>query len=773
MDITSILTQLAEYRIVFVILLELLMISVVILLGNVIFKKIMADYKESHREENKETLKNADFSKMEHEKKGDALRRFVCSDAIDPGPNGYFIINDGGKDAYLRSFTISTMPKKTVFNKTFASLLDFPFCTSSIFINPISEQVMSNELDNHLNVLESEHIAAAGNTNRQRKLMGQYREAENWAELVEDGEEKFFDIGFVFTIFAGTIEDLNRLSDEFRARALDKSMNVTNCYAIQPEAYLNNMPLNRKVTIKSSIVRSDAIPFHRMDRASASTLFNYTEANYTHKNGVPLGRNLFTGKPFVFDVYDPAHDGFTVIIAGKTGSGKSVTIKVLCERYALMGYRFVAIDSQTRKGTFEGEYAALAEILNGVNFQISSRSNNVLNIFDVRETTLYIKNGTNSGYEKRTLELSDKIIQALNSIRTMMQIEDITDGLLNKRVDRIIKDTIAACYESLGIVNGDADSLYEIGSFVENGKLTNGRVAKKLPTITDFYKRLLIANRDNRDPSLNEAYQLIIMGMKDSVRELYYTAKTCQFLTREQYEALAFSSTREGVRVYKNASGDYEDAIAVRGIRPYFDGQSTLSIGNDCVFTNIDISQLVESERVVARQIAIDFVNENYIKKNSESLKASEKLLAIFDEAHENFKYEYARKTLENAVRTARKRNVGLLFCTQTIFEFSRYPETQDILKQAAVKMVCKQAPTDQKHLMDVLNITDTQSYLITNSIGCSEDDDEEYQNQHRGEMCVVDTSNVVFIKVDMFAETEALAAETSADGIKKLFKVS
>lgn len=773
MSIAQILSVLAEYQVVFLCLLIFLMIIAIGVMVSVVVRRVRDDYEESHKEENKLLLKNKDFSTLGDDERVDVLRRLIAPDSVDPGPNGYMSINDGGKDAYIRNFTISDMPKRTSFNKTFSELLDFPGCTSSIFVEPISDSEMSRKVDNHLIVLETEHYAAKGDSNRRRKLEIQYNDAERWAEQIESGDEKFFDVGFVFTLYAESLEALNRLSDDFRAVALSKNISITNLYAIQAEAYIANAPFNHMASTDSKYIKSDGIKMFQMDRKSLSTVFNYTESTFTHKDGAPLGRDLFTRKPFVFDLYDPSHDGFIAIIAGKTGSGKSVTIKVLCERYAPLGYRFAAIDSQARKGMTEGEYATLAELLGGVNFQLSNRTNNTLNLFEVHESKTYVKETASSGYEVRTLELSDKIIMVANDIRTLMQEKAAPEPVLDMAIERILKDTVADVYNDFGIYDKDPDSLYEMGESVSDGRLTSGYILKKQPTLTDWFKRLLVKNRDNKDSNLDDAYKYIIMAIKDSIREVYYSKDSVRFFTAEEYMHLEVDSERPGHRIYLNEETDeYEDVEVVKGVRPYFDGQSTLSVTKSCPFTNIDISQLVESERNVARVIAISFLNENFVKANSEDLGEADKLVLINDEAHESFAIPSARKTFANIARTSRKRNVACIFCTQTVAEFDRYDETKDILKQATVKMVCKQDPQDAEYLMKTLHLTQSQVNLLTNYIGYADEADEETKNKHRGEMCVVDTNKVVFVKVDFIRATEGLSAETSSAELRKMIKV-
>lgn len=775
-NISEFFKAISAYRIVFIIAAAVVFLILIVVVVDEIIHKLREIKEENNTDDSLEVILENN-EKYDHEDKVCAVRKAIAPDALDPGPNNYMIINDGGRDVYIRSFSIDRMPKSTDFAYTFSQLLDYPSCTSSIFVEPISERSMSRKLDHHMNILEASYIEFDGNSNRQRKLRGQYQDAEMWAEKVESGEEKFFNVGFLFTLYADSIEELNIESDKFRTKALNRGIYITGTFGVQPEAYLSNMPFNRKVSLKSKIITGDTVKMHQMDRKSLSTVFNYTQGSFSHKDGVFLGRDMFTGKPFVFDPYDKSHDGFTILIFGKTGSGKSTTIKIMAERLSLLGYRFVAVDSQQRKGLSEGEYASLAEILNGVNFQISAHTRNIMNIFDVQESRVFIKDATssNSGYEQRTLELIEKIAQAANTVRMMMTSVKIDDAILATNVDDVINTAIKAIYKDRGIEDGEPDSLYEQGTVMENGKIGSGIVPKQLPTISDFYRKVLMLWHQNREDDMDSAYRLVLKGMKEYVRELYYTADTMHFLSKKEYLSLPVDPMRPGVHLYTNAEDDVEDVIEVHGIRPYYDGQSTIAVSRTCPFTNIDISLLSEEEKKVARMIAIDFTNEQFIKKNSMDVGASDKLAAIFDECHENFEQEPARKILNNVSRTARKRNVSLWLSTQTVKEYDRFEETQDILKQAAVKMVCKQDYQDKEHLMKVLNITDSEAGLITNWIGGVEIEGELSEGEadkHRGEMCIVDGNKVIYVKVDYLKETEALSVETNAAKIAELFDV-
>lgn len=766
---------LAEYSELFGFLAILFTLAVLgILLYSVI--KMLAEKKpKAQIQASKDELKNLDYRKVKDERKAEIMREMIAPDGVDPAPNSYLIINDAGKDVYVRTFTIASMPKRTNFADTFATLFDFPECTSSVFVNPISESSITGKMDRQIKVLGAEYIAADGDPNRTRKIKSQFAEVNGWAEEVESGENKFFSVGFVFSLFADSLQELNKISDSFHSKALAKSIEITNCFAVQAEAYLSNAPCGKYLQVGSAYIKSDAVHYFDMDKYSVSTIFNYTQASFSHKDGIVLGRDMTTGDPILYDLFDPSHDGYTLVIAGKTGAGKSATIKIYVSRSIPYDFHYVCIDSQQRKGTNQGEFAAVAECFNGVNFKISNDSDVILNPFEIHETTKTIKNSDGSTVvrEIRTLEVKEKVGMAVNTLLTMIQGSKSFKNLESMiPINRILTDICTTMYHDFGIYEGKPDSLYVEGQQVIDGQLVMGRVKKVLPTMHDFYERVLIYDRRNTDKSLVEYYNLIKMGLKDFVKELYYSTETIKFFTEEEYNHLPAKSSNSSERVYVNQAGRKEDVVSIQGIRAYYDGQSTVEVSIDCPFTNIDISSLSENEKILARQIAIDYLNESFIKKNSESISSARKLVAIFDECHENFGMEYARKTLENVVRTARKRHVGLILSSQTLREYDNYKETRDILKQATTKFVCKQDYQDRDYLIKDIGFTESQTDYILNNLGGGAFEDDE-KNRHRGEMCIMDNKRVAFCKVDYLKETEALPVETDAKEISKIYNVA
>ena len=132
-------------------------------------------------------------------------------------------------------------------------------------------------------------------------------------------------------------------------------------------------------------------------------------------------------------------------------------MKILASRYiSKNGYRFVAIDSQARGN--RGEYAMMADVQCGINYQIKVGSDIILNPFEVREEEEW----SEMDGDYMVLKLKDKVEDARSSLMIMVQgNKGAADFELTTYLERVITDIIVELYEERGIIDGQVDSLFE------------------------------------------------------------------------------------------------------------------------------------------------------------------------------------------------------------------------------------------------------------------------------------------------------------------------
>ena len=527
---------------------------------------------------------------------------------------------------------------------------------TSVYINPVPEAKSQNELNRVINQLETERIVAAdrGNINRESILSQKRLEAEGLRDEIASGFNKLFEASVVATLFAYNLQSLDAYS-KLLATELSKTLvGIKSAWAMQDEAFQSNVPL-----MKNSIKKT-----HTFDRNSMATVFPFTTSEVGHLTGIPLGMNKQTGVPVLFDNFHPSLANYNMVVFAKSGAGKSVTMKTLISRSAvLMGIESLALDA-------EGEYKIVAESLGGINVVLSPTSNTIINLFDIEEEK--IKDEI-TGRERIVLNVENKIEDVTQALITMARGSTRSEEV-NELTKQIIAEAVAEEYTRCGIT-ADPSSLYVNGQM---GRLGNiGREKKEMPTIGSWYKTLLKKAEENTDENYTFHYSYLKKVMKQYVREL-------------------------------------------NGQMAYFDGQSTFDLLEGIPFINLDISQLEERfARPLAQQILLSWIWEKFVKKNSEDRNKASKKRVLVDEAWMLLPFPEAVDFLNKMARRARKRNVSLAIVSQRFQDFYEKPEAQAVLTSSDTKLFLAQDKSEIQYLKEVFKLSEGEAnFLVTCTIG-------------------------------------------------------
>ena len=554
---------------------------------------------------------------------------------------------------FARTFYITTVPRQATFPYFLAPLYEFGDANTSVYITPISENVSIKDLNKTIVELESERVVAnnRGDINRLSVLGTKQAEAEELRDQIAAGYNKLFDATIICTLFAYNKLELDKYSEILTMEASKNQLGLKTAWALQEEGFKSNLPLNdNKITRK-----------HTFDRGSMATVFPFVNAEAGMDTGIPIGINKQTGLPLIFDNFSSSLTNYNMIIFGKSGSGKSVTIKTIMARSAiLMGVENLVLDA-------EGEYTVVAEALRGINVDISPTSDTIINIFDIE--TEIVKDEI-TGKERIELNVENKVEDVTQALLTMARGATKSEEV-NELTKQIIAEIVAEEYKAKGITN-DPESLYEEDS--GNGL---GRVKKEMPTITSWYERLVIKNSENQI----ETYQY-------------------------HFDYL--------VKVMRQYSKKFNGQMA------YFDGQSTFELLDSCPFININISKLEERfARPLAQQILLSWIWEKYVKKNSEDKKKARAKRVLVDEAWMLLAYPEAVDFLNTMARRARKRNVSLTVVSQKFQDFYENKACQAVLTSAETKLFLAQDKSEIEYLKEVFKLSEGEaSFLITCSRG-------------------------------------------------------
>ncbi len=578
------------------------------------------------------------------------IKELIAPAGIDASSIDHLEIASNVK-RYARSFFVSALPRMCTFPELFRDMYLFGDINTSIYISPISEARSQNELNRTINELETERIVAAdrGNINREASLSQKRLEAEELRDQIAAGYNKLYEASIISTLFAYSLEDLDKFTKLLASEMGKTLVEVKSAWAMQEEAFQSNLPLGQNKINKT----------HTFDRRSMATAFPFTTSEVGHSTGIPLGFNKQTGVPILFDNFHSSLTNYNMVIFAKSGAGKSVTMKTLISRSAvLMGIQSLALDA-------EGEYSIVAESLGGINVVLSPNSKTVINVFDI-ETEIVRDEIT--GRDRTVLNVENKVEDVTQALLTMAR-GSTRSKEVNELTKQIIAETVAQEYAAYGITSNPA-SLYESRN---SSNEILGRAKKKMPTIGSWYKRLQRNAESNTNPDYRFHYSYLLKVMKQYIRE-------------------------------------YDGQMA------YFDGQSTFDLLEGTLFINLDISQLEERfARPLAQQILLSWIWEKYVKKNSEDRRRASRKRVLVDEAWMLLPYPEAVDFLNTMARRARKRNVSLAIISQRFQDFYEKPEVQAVLTSSDTKLLLAQDKAEIQYLKEVFKLSEGEAnYLIT-----------------------------------------------------------
>ena len=577
------------------------------------------------------------------------IKDFIAPSGIDASHYDYLEIFSK-YSRYLRTFYVTTLPRQATFPYFLSGIYEFGDVNTSVYITPISETASTKDLNKTIVELQSERFVASdrGDINRSSMLAQKQEEAEALRDQITAGYNKLFEATIITTLFSYNKTELDKASELLAMEAAKNMVTIKAVWAQQEEAYQSNVPLN-----KNKLNRK-----HVFDRGSMATVFPFISSNVGHDIGIPIGINKQTGLPVLFDNFHPSLTNYNMIIFGKSGSGKSVTIKTIMARSSvLMGLENLVIDA-------EGEYVVVADALNGINVTIAPNSNTIINIFDIEPE---IVKDEITGRERTVLNVENKVEDVTQSLLTMARGATRSTEV-NELTKQIIAEIVAELYEKKGI-NNNVESLYEEST--NPGIL--GKVKKEMPTISEWYD--LLQEKSVRDS--NETY------------DYHY---------------------RYLLKVMKQYCRKFDGQMA------YFDGQSTFELMDGNLFINLNLSQLEEKfARPLAQQILLTWVWEKYVKKNSENKEKARKKRVLIDEAWMLLDYPEAVQFLNTMARRARKRNVSLTVVSQKFQDFYEKKEAQAVLTSSEIKLFLAQDKSEIEYLKEVFKLSEGESdFLLT-----------------------------------------------------------
>lgn len=289
-----------------------------------------------------------------------ALRDFIAPSSIEL-QNSYFHLGT----RLARTYYVYGYPRQ-LYTGWLGSLVNMDEVIDiSVFIYPVESQVVLENLRKKVTQLEAGlQIDAEKGRVRDPAKQAAILDAEEIRDKLQVGEERFFRLGFYFTVYANSVEELEFVSHKVESMLGQQLIYSKPATSQQEQGFNSTVP---QFTDQLQIRRN-------MSTGAISTIFPFTSADLSQENGILYGVNMHNSGLVIFDRFS-LENGNSVVFA-KSGAGKSFTVKLEALRSLMMGTEIFIIDP-------ENEYERMCDAVGGAYVRLSLNSATRINPFDL------------------------------------------------------------------------------------------------------------------------------------------------------------------------------------------------------------------------------------------------------------------------------------------------------------------------------------------------------------------------------------------------------
>lgn len=289
-----------------------------------------------------------------------ALRDFIAPSSIEFS-SSYFQIGT----RFARTYYMYGYPRQ-LYTGWLSGMVNLDeIMDLSMYIYPVESQVVLENLRKKVTQLEAGiQIDSEKGRVRDPQKQAQILDAEEMRDKLQVGEERFFRFGMYFTLYGGSLEELEFVSHKVESMLGQQLVYSKPATAQQEQAMNSIVP---QFTDQLQIRRN-------FSTGALSTTFPFTSADLTQDNGILYGINMHNSGLVIFDRFS-LENGNSCIFA-KSGAGKSFTVKLEALRSMMFGTEIFIIDP-------ENEYERMAEAAGGAYVRLSLNSTTRINPFDL------------------------------------------------------------------------------------------------------------------------------------------------------------------------------------------------------------------------------------------------------------------------------------------------------------------------------------------------------------------------------------------------------
>jgi type IV secretory pathway VirB4 component len=289
-----------------------------------------------------------------------ALRDFIAPSSLEFSSTHFQI-----GTRYARTYYVYGYPRQ-VYTGWLSGMVNLDeVIDMSMYIYPVESQVVLENLRKKVTQLEAGiQIEAEKGRVRDPGKQAAILDAEEMRDKLQVGEERFFRFGLYFTLFAGSMEELEYVAHKVESMLGQQLVYSKPATSQQEQGLASTAP---QLVDQLQIRRN-------MSTGALSTSFPFTSADLTQDNGILYGINMHNSGLVIFDRF--SLENSNSVVFAKSGAGKSFTVKLEALRSMMFGTEIFIIDP-------ENEYQRMCDAAGGAYVRLSLNSTTRINPFDL------------------------------------------------------------------------------------------------------------------------------------------------------------------------------------------------------------------------------------------------------------------------------------------------------------------------------------------------------------------------------------------------------
>jgi conjugal transfer ATP-binding protein TraC len=268
-------------------------------------------------------------------------------------------------EKFARTIFLATFPR-FLHTNWFSPIVNFDRVMQvAIYVIPKNTAEVLKKLRDQLARLQAQAIeeSTAGKV-RDPLLETAMGDIEILRDKLQQGTDKFFDLGVYITFFEDSVKALDETEGKIKSLLEYQLVFARPATFRMLDGYNSTLPIDDDRLSVYTSLNTDPI----------SSIFPFVSYDLTSNSGILYGVNTHNNSLVLFDRFQL--ENANAVVFGKSGGGKSYAIKLEILRSLIMGTQVFVLDP-------ENEYKFLAETVGGTVVKISINSDQHINPFDL------------------------------------------------------------------------------------------------------------------------------------------------------------------------------------------------------------------------------------------------------------------------------------------------------------------------------------------------------------------------------------------------------